>query len=79
MYGRIIRNLTAHEFRIYYIKDVFSSPQGSLRYFATLFGRTESIPLGADLGFFKGGCCIKKMTRRVKARLTSGGFREGGG
>ena len=29
----------------------------------------------ADLGFFKGGYCIKKITRRVKARLTSGGFR----
>ena len=30
---------------------------------------------GADLGFFKGGYCIKKMTQRVKERLTSGGFR----
>ena len=31
---------------------------------------------GADLGFFKGGYCIKKMTQRVKARFTSWGFRD---
>ena len=41
-----------------------------------LINKHKHYLLWAVLGFSKGGYCIKKMTRSVKARLTSGGFRE---